>query len=59
MLQRKDLERTTKEWPYSFVNSRLRVVEMGGGGWKRAVLDSNKERFVQKQGFWFVKMGGF
>ena len=42
-----------------FANSRLRVVEMGGGGWKRAVLDSNKERFVQKQGFWFVKMGGF
>ena len=23
VLQRKDLERTTKEWPYSFVDSRL------------------------------------
>ena len=42
-----------------FANSRLRVVRMGGGGWKRVVLGGNKERFVQKQGFWFVKMGGF
>ena len=24
-----------------FANSRLRVVRMGGGGWKRAALDSN------------------
>ena len=38
-----------------FANSRLRVVEMGGGGWKRAVLDSNKERFVQKKGFLYIK----
>ena len=42
-----------------FANSRLRDVEMGSGGQKRIALDSNKERFVQKQGFWFVKMGGF
>ena len=42
-----------------FANSRLRVVRMGGGGWKRAALDSNKESFVQMKGFWFVKMGRF
>ena len=42
-----------------FANSRLRVVRMGDGGWKRVALDSNKERFVQKKGFWFVKMGIF
>ena len=42
-----------------FADSRLRVVGMGSGGWKRVTLDSNKERFGQKQGFWFVKMGGF
>ena len=42
-----------------FADSRLRVVGMGGGGQKRIALDSNKERFVQKKGFWFVKMGGF
>ena len=29
---------------------------MGGGGWKRVALDGNKERFVQKKNFWFVKM---
>ena len=32
---------------------------MGGGGWKRVVLGGNKKKFGQKQGFWFVKMGGF
>ena len=32
---------------------------MGGGGWKRVALDGNKERFVQKKDFWFVKMGIF
>ena len=32
---------------------------MGGGGWKRVVLGGNKERFVQKNGFWFVKMEVF
>ena len=42
-----------------FANSRLRGVERGGGGWKRIALDSNKERFVQKKCFWFVKMGVF
>ena len=32
---------------------------MGGGGWKRVALDGNKERFVQKQGFWFAKKLAF
>ena len=28
-------------------------------GGKRVALDGNKERFVRKKGFWFVKMGIF
>ena len=32
---------------------------MGGGGWKRVTLDSNKERGVQMKSFWFVKMEFF
>ena len=42
-----------------FADSRLRVVGMGSGGWKRIALGGNKERFVRKKGFWFVKMGIF
>ena len=42
-----------------FANSRLRGVEMGCGGQKRIALGGNKKKFGQKQGFWFVKMGGF
>ena len=42
-----------------FVDSRLRVVRMGGGGWKRVALDSNKERFVQKKGFGFAEKANF
>ena len=42
-----------------FANSRLRVVGMGSGGWKRIAFGGNKEKFVQKKGFGFVKMGGF
>ena len=34
-----------------FVDSRLRGVEMGGGGWKRVALDGNKARFVQMKSF--------
>ena len=34
-----------------FANSRLRGVEMGGGGWKRVAWGSNKERFVQMKSF--------
>ena len=32
---------------------------MGCGGQTRVALDNNKERFVQKKGFWLVKMGIF
>ena len=35
------------------------MFEMGGGGWKRVALDRNKEKFVRKKGYWFVKMGNF
>ena len=42
-----------------FVDSRLRVVRMRGGGWKRVACDSNMERFVLIESFWFVKAGDF
>ena len=32
---------------------------MGCGGRKRIALDGNKERFVQKKGFWYVKKAVF
>ena len=32
---------------------------MGGGGGKRVVLDSNKERFVRKKSFLYVKKAVF
>ena len=38
-----------------FANSRLRVVEMESGGWKRVALDSNKDRLVQIKGFLHIK----
>ena len=28
---------------------------MGGGGWKRIALDSNKERFMEIKGFLHIK----
>ena len=33
------------------------MVGRGSGGQKRVALDGNKERFLRKKGFWFVKMG--
>ena len=42
-----------------FANSRLRGVEMGGGGQKRVALDSSKERFVRIKGFLYVKKAAF
>ena len=53
-LQRKDLEQRLKEQLYSLVDSRLRIVRMEGGGWKRIAFGGNKERFVRIKGFWFV-----
>ena len=58
-LQRKNLEQRLKEQLYSLVDSRLRDVAMGGGGWKRVVLGGNKERFVRIKGFWFAKSWRF
>ena len=51
-LQRKDLERTTKEWPCSFVDSRLWLsANLRRLWWKRVALGGDKERFVQKKNF--------
>ena len=38
-----------------FANSRLRVVQMGGGGSKRVALDGKKERFVRIKVFLYIK----
>ena len=60
VLQRKDLERTAKEWPCSLVDSRLWLGANGMClGWKRIALDSNKERFARIESFWFVKKLAF
>ena len=48
-LQRKELERTSKERPYSLQTVGYGWVRMGGGGWKRIVLNGDKERFVQNR----------
>ena len=40
-LQRKELERTAKEWPYSLRTVGYGWVEMGGGGRKRVALEGN------------------
>ena len=58
-LQRKELEQRLKEQLYSLVDSRLRGVGMGSGGWKRVALDNNKERFVRIKGFLYVKKAAF
>ena len=50
-LQRKDLERTSKEQLYSLVDSRLRGVEMGSGGWKRIALGGNKKGLCERKAF--------
>ena len=38
-----------------FANSRLRVVRMRDGGWKKVALDNDKERFVRIKGFLYIK----
>ena len=57
-LQRKDLERTSKEQPYSLQTVSYGWAEMGDGGWKRVVLEGDREGLVQKKSFWFVEKGG-
>ena len=41
-----------------FANSRLRVMRMGGGGWKRVALGGNKKVCAKKRLF-VRKKGGF
>ena len=53
------IKANSKRTAVFFANSRLRDVEMGGGGQKRIALDSNKERFVQKKGFGFAEKANF
>ena len=50
-LQRKDLEQRLKEQLYSLVDSRLRGVEMGSGGWKRIALGGNKKGLCERKAF--------
>ena len=52
---RADIKRTA----VLFANSRLRDVEMGGGGRKRVALDGNQERFLQKITFCFAEKANF
>ena len=49
-LQRKDLERTTKEEPYSLQTVGYGRVEMGGGGRIRDAFGDHQGRFVQMKG---------
>ena len=44
----------SKRMAVFFANSRLRDVEMGGGGWKRIAFGGNKERFVRIKCFLYV-----
>ena len=55
VLQRKDLERTAKEWTCSLRTVGYGWVRMGGGGRKRAVLNGNEEGVVQMESFWLKK----
>ena len=41
-----------------FADSRLRVVRIGGGGWKRGVLDGNRKRLVRMENFLVCKSRG-
>ena len=46
VLQRKDLERTAKEWTCSLRTVGYGWVRMGDGGWKRGALEGNMEGLV-------------
>ena len=58
-LQRKDLEQRLKEQPYSLVDSRLRIVRMEDGGWKRVVLGGNKGKVCAKERLLVCENGNF
>ena len=59
MLQRKDLERTSKEQPYSLRTVGYGWVRMENGARKRVALGGDKKGLVQKESFIFVQKGGF
>ena len=44
VLQHK-IKANSKRTAVFFADSRLRVVEMGGGGWKRVAWGGNKKKF--------------
>ena len=58
VLQRKDLEWRLKEQPYSLQTVGYGWVRKGSGGRKRVALESDKERLVRIESFWFVKKFG-
>ena len=58
-LQHKELEQRLKEQLYSLVDSRLRGVEMGGGGWKRVALDGNIKGLCTRKTFGLRKRQTF
>ena len=51
-LQRKELERTSKERPYSLQTVGYGWVRMGDGGQQRVAWDGDKERLVQIESLW-------
>ena len=55
MLQREDLERTTKEKPYSLRTVGYGWVRMGNGGRKRVAWEGNTERLVRIESFLLVE----
>ena len=54
-LQRKDLERTSKEKPCSLQTVGYGWAEMGDGGQKRVAWDGSKENLAQKKIFLFME----
>ena len=51
MLQRKELERTTKEWPCSLQTVGYGWVRMENGARKRVALGGDKKDFLQMKTF--------
>ena len=58
-LQRKELELTEKEWPYSLQTVVYGWAEMGDGGQKRGAWDGSKENLAQKKIFLFMEKAAF
>ena len=58
-LQRKELERTSKEQPCSLRTVGYGWVGMGDGGWKRVAWSGDKKGFLQMKTFSVCEKGGF